>query len=233
MKRTILATIVATGIISVANMATVLAWHPIGAITKEVQNISTNGQYETANDNAHAVDVKTGDIVAYTITVRNDGAANDQGLNDLAHVVVADHLPDGLELVDTPETRDMSFDAGTIQPGKSYSKTYKVKVTETKNKSYIDNKTCYSGDSLVNDNPQHGCDDAVVYTNIPQTSSTSTTTPSVVTTSAPKPQVLAAATVPKSLPSTGIGGSVIMLGVGASVIGYATSLFVLRRKQSV
>src|SRR6185295_7791986 len=80
--------------------STAFAWHPKGVIHKYVQNVTQNGQMADANDAQNAVSAKTGDTLKYTIVVENDGAADNNGYNDMAKTVMADTLPAGVVMAD-------------------------------------------------------------------------------------------------------------------------------------
>lgn len=200
---------------------TAYAWHPVGVISKTVQNVTAKGEAVEADSAATAVEVKTGDVLKYTITVRNDGQQSRRDYNDLAFIKVTDELPAGVELVTDPELRTISYEVDNLKPGESSSKSYEVKVTSTTNSDVLTNQACFVGDSTVKDNKQEGCDDAVVKLNIPQTSSTSVTV---------TPPVVKAVTT--TLPKTGMN-NVFIVGVLAGILAYAGSLFKSRRSDSV
>ncbi len=199
---------------------TVQAWHPVGAISKTVQNTSAAVAAPVeANTEETAIAVKTGDVVRYTITVSNKATANDRGYNDLAFIKVTDKVPEGLESVENPAQRTISFELKNLVPGESASKTVDMKVTATTNKLVVSNEACYTADSLVKDQPQAGCDLAKIRLNIPQTSSTSTVKP--------EPVVKAVATT--TLPKTGVS-NVFVVGFGFGMTAYLVSLVTQRRK---
>lgn len=214
MKAKIVTAILLVGSIAPLVFAgTATAWHPVGKITKKVQNITVNGAAMDADTATSAVDVKTGDSLKYIITVRNDGKVDANGMNDMADVVLTDTLPAGVELIDNPSQREIRAELGTIKPKQEVTKEYAVKVTTKENKLVIENKACFTGDSTVKDSPQSGCDVAVIKTNIPQTSSTTTPPPAT-------PVVQAAVT---TIPNTGIG-NVLVLGLVTTAVGYAGAL---------
>ncbi len=206
----------------------VLAWHPVGKITKYVANETTGSPSVDANTAAAAVSAKPGDILRYTITVRNDGKPADKDYNDLAFVVINDTLPGGVELVGNTGQRVIKENIpGTLKPGKSFTKEYKVKVTSVKDGETIKNTACFTGDSTVKDNKQQGCDDA--YTKIkiekkPEPTKPEQPKPPVVTriTEQPKqtPKETKAPEIPATLPETGPGAIIGSL-VGMSAVGYA------------
>src|ERR1051326_5977470 len=146
--------VLAAGLIAVP----AYAWHPKGKIVKEVQNQTVSGVKSDANDVATAVATAPNDTILYTITVSNVGSPATSGTNDMAGVVLTDTLPAGVELVSNPGLRTITENLGTIKPGSSVTKTYALKVISTTNGDTITNKACFTGDSIVNDNPQSGCD---------------------------------------------------------------------------
>jgi uncharacterized repeat protein (TIGR01451 family) len=189
------------------------AWHPQGSIQKFVTDQTTNSSQVKAEDNSSALAVNSGDTLAYTIVVSNDGAPASNGDDDMATTVMTDQLPTGVELVSNPATRTVTANLGTIKPGDKVTTTVVVKVTSTDNGSYIVNKACFTGNSIVNDNPQSGCDTAVVKVSVPTPTPTPTPTP---------PQVLGTSTTTPSatsLPNTG-PGDVLAVGVATALAGY-------------
>ncbi len=160
------------GIMSVAGVQYLgisLAWNPQGTIKKSVQNVTTNGPVVDANNASSAVIAKPGDTLNYIIVVSNvaPNAANHD--NDMAFTVMTDTLPTGIQLVSDPTKRTITENLGTILPGKSVTKTYQVKVVATTNNALIENKACFNADSVVKDNPQNGCDIAIIKTQVPPT----------------------------------------------------------------
>ena len=217
-KITLAMSMVGASIVTAAIVASpALAWHPKGVIVKSVQNQTTNGVLSDANDAAHAVAAKPGDILKYTIVVSNDGATDSSGKNDMAKTVMTDTLPAGIELANDPSTRTISVDMGTVKPGQSVTKEYLVKVTANTD-GLIENKACFTGNSTANDNPQSGCDVADVNVTVPQAPVTPQppVTPQQPTTPAPQPTPV----VQQQLPNTGSG---LALGglAGAGTIGTA------------
>jgi uncharacterized repeat protein (TIGR01451 family) len=97
------------GAITIAGLTTTaFAWHPKGAITKKVQNVTTSGvlsEADTAND---AVKAKPGDVLKYVIEVSNVGLADKSGNNDMAKTVMTDTLPAGVELVGNATKRTIT-----------------------------------------------------------------------------------------------------------------------------
>jgi len=190
-----------------------LAWHPQGKISKFVANETTGGPSVDANTSKTGVAAKPGDILRYTITVRNDGEAASNGYNDLAFVVITDNLPAGVALQSNPAQRKISETIpGVVKPGKSITKEYKVTVTATE-AGDVTNTACFTGDSTNKDKEQQGCDDAIVTVKVEKK-------PEV-----PKPPVTPqqpkAPELPKSLPSTGPEAAVASV-LGITALGYAT-----------
>lgn len=204
------------------------AWHPKGAIVKSVQNQTQSGQMSDANDAQNAVSAKPGDLLKYSIVVSNDGEANDKGQNDMAKTTLTDTLPDGVELVINPSLRIITEDLGTLKPGQKVTKEYVVKVTADTDGTVLSNKACFTGDSTANDNPQQGCDVAVVKVDNPKKPETPTTPTTTTTTTPPavQPQVLASST---NLPNTGVGNVLLPAGF-VTILGYAANLLRLKRR---
>ena len=225
-KVTLAMSMISASVVTAAIVASpALAWHPKGVIVKYVENQTTSVAKSDANDAAHAVAAKPGDVLKYTIVVRNDGAADSKGYNDMAKTVMTDTLPAGVELVSNPATRTMSENLGLIKPGQSVTREYLVKVTASKDGT-IENKACFTGDSTANDNPQKGCDVADVKVTVPETP---------ITPEQPKtpetPQQPTAPTPTEELPNTASG---VVLGglTGAGAIGVAGYQY-LRSKRSL
>jgi uncharacterized repeat protein (TIGR01451 family) len=196
------------------------AWHPVGKISKLVQNQTANTAQNDADIEANAVSAAPGDMLVYSITVRNDGAPASDGNNDMAKTVMTDTLPKGVELVSNPATRTITEDLGTIAPGKSVTKTYNVKVTSQTNGDVITNEACFTGNSKVNDNPQHGCNVAVVKVKVP-TKPTPTPTPT------PTPGV------PITLPDTGSTALTAAIVTSTTVaLGFALNTLRLKRRSN-
>lgn len=215
---------VVTGVVIAATVAVpVLAWHPKGAIKKSVQNVTANGQLADANDAKSAVTTKTGDTLRYVIEVSNVAEAASNGYNDMAFTVMTDTLPAGVELVSNPSQRTITENLGTLKPGQKVTKEYAVRVTSTVNKDVVTNKACFTGDSEVKDNPQKGCDNAVVVVTVPQT------LPPVTTGGEggpiDTPQVL-----PATLPATG-PASVAGMFAGVTISGAAVHAAATRKKR--
>ncbi|HET6747368.1 MAG TPA: hypothetical protein VFH06_04660 [Candidatus Saccharimonadales bacterium] len=210
------------GVLTVAGLSTTaFAWHPKGVITKKVQNITTGGVLSEADAAGTAVAAKPGDTLKYVIEVRNDGAADSKGYNDMAKTVMTDTLPAGVELVNNPSQRQITENLGLIKPGQKVTKEYLVKVTATK-ATTIQNTACFTGNSTANDNPQQGCNPAVVTVTVPKTPEV----PITPTTPTPTPTP----EMPAELPHTGLGENVALsaLVLGAGV--YAAYRYMLSRR---
>src|SRR6266567_522152 len=123
---------VTTGALVLSIAAPLAAWHPKGTIKKEVQNQTAGAVLSDANNTATAVVARSGDILTYVVTISNTGAANDKGENDMAHTILTDLLPAGVELVSNPTQRLITEDIGTVKPGDTVKKLYQVKVTSQK-----------------------------------------------------------------------------------------------------
>jgi uncharacterized repeat protein (TIGR01451 family) len=202
--------------------APALAWHPVGHITKFVANDTTGSKSIDANSTADAASAKPGDILTYTVTIRNDGQPDKSGNNDMASVVLTDTLPDDVELVSTPSQRVIKETiSGVIQPGKSIVKTYKVKVTSTTDGASLKNTACFTGNSTVNDNKQQGCD--VAYASVKVEKPTPTPAPTPTPTPTPTPQQ------PTKLPSTGPEAALGSL-TGLGALSYAASSYFRSKK---
>ena len=220
MKRTnvILAAAVVT-IVAVGGLSTsAFAWHPKGVIVKKVQNITTGSALSDADTAAQAVTAKPGDTLKYVIEVRNDGAADSKGYNDMAKTVMTDTLPAGVELVGSPAQRQITENLGLIKPGQKVTKEYAVKVTAN-TAGTIENKACFTGNSTANDNPQSGCNPAVVKVTIP--------TPPVTTTPTPKLPVV---DMPVELPKTGAAENVFLAAITLGALFYAISRYVVSKR---
>jgi uncharacterized repeat protein (TIGR01451 family) len=221
--------LVATGVTGVALAGAVvspaLAWHPKGTIVKYVQNETTSSALADANDEASAITANTGDTLKYVIKVSNTGATDDRGWNDMANTVLKDTLPAGVELVSDASQRQITVNLGTIKPGKTVTKEYEVKVTSTTDGDVVTNQACFTGNSTANDNPQSGCDDAVVKVHVPETPQPPVTPPVTPTT----PETPVTPETPKTLPNTG-AGNIIVPAIIVSALGYAGYLTYLKRR---
>jgi uncharacterized repeat protein (TIGR01451 family) len=209
------------GVVSIASLAsTAYAWHPKGIITKKVQNVTTGSELSDADTEGTAVAAKPGDTLKYVITVRNDGAADSKGYNDMAKTVMTDTLPSGIELVSSASQRQISENLSTIKPGQSVTKEYLVKVTASTDGA-IQNTACFTGNSTANDNPQQGCNPAIVTVTVPETPVTPTTP---VTPSKPTP------VTPVELPHTGMAENVIVSSFALGLVVYIAYIYVSSRR---
>jgi uncharacterized repeat protein (TIGR01451 family) len=225
-KTTITAAFAMATVFPLVSASVAFACHPQGVITKTVQNITTNGKVSDANTAETAVSAKPGDVLRYTITVKNTASSGTNGLDDMLHTVMTDTLPTGVELVANASTHTITESFGTVAAGKSVSKSYDVKVTSTTDKAVIKNKACYTGDSKQTTKAQSGCDEADVVVNVPivvtPVPTTPTVTPAATTVTVAQPQ-------PTRLPNTGAGSNIALLAVGTSIMGYIASRLYLRR----
>jgi len=212
------------GVVSIASLAsTAYAWHPKGIITKKVQNVTTGSELSDADTEGTAVAAKPGDTLKYVITVRNDGAADSKGYNDMAKTVMTDTLPSGIELVSNASQRQISENLGTIKPGQSVTKEYLVKVTANTDGA-IQNTACFTGNSTANDNPQQGCNPAIVTVTVPETPVTPTTPETPVTPTKPAP------VTPVELPHTGMAENVIFSSFSLGLVVYVAYIYVSSRR---
>lgn len=224
-----LKTFLVTGVVAVSVIAMVgtsaqaFAWHPEGKIVKKVQNVTQNGQLSDANNEAGAVAAKPGDILNYVITVSN-AQTNDDGKNDMTNTVLTDDLPEGVELVSNPSARKINENLGTIKPTKSVTKEYQVKVTAAKN-AVITNKACFTGNTEVNDNPQQGCDNAVVKVTVPEAPKPDQPKPEQPTPEVPAPTKgeTPSAPTPEALPQTGPASTIAIVAI-VTIAGYLVHL---------
>ena|SRR5687767_7122017 len=224
----ILALASVTGVVAAGIVTTpALAWHPKGVIVKYVQNQTAGGELADANDAKSAVSAKTGDVLKYVIEVRNNGSAHDKGWNDMHFTKLTDTLPAGVELVSDPAKRQITEELGVIKPGQKVTKEYLVKVTSTKDADVIENKACFTGDSEVKDQPQKGCDPAVVKVTVPPVEPPKEEPPK----EEPKkqePQVKAAET----LPQTGASSLIVpVAAIGSGAVAYIGRLFAIKRRE--
>jgi uncharacterized repeat protein (TIGR01451 family) len=230
---------VATSAVLVSLMAapTAFAWHPEGKIVKKVQNVTAKSELSDANDEKSAISAKTGDILTYVITVSN-AQTNDDGKNDMTNTILTDTLPEGVELVSNASQRIITENLGTIKPKQSVTKQYQVKVTATTDGKVITNKACFTGNTAVNDNPQSGCEVAVVKVSNPTpeqpkppVTPPTTTTPETPKTEKPattQPEV-SAKSGEQSLPQTGPASTIAIAAITV-VAGYVFYMKRLARK---
>lgn len=211
------------GVIGIASLtSTVFAWHPKGIITKKVQNVTTGGALSEADSAETAVVAKPGDTLKYVIEVSNIGSPDSKGYNDMAKTVMTDTLPAGIELVGSPAERKISESLGTIKPGKSVVKEYLVKVT-SKTAGAIENTACFTGDSTVNDSPQHGCNPALVTVTIP-------TVPVTTTPETPETPETPVTEMPAELPRTGMAENIVFGSIALGLLVYVTYVYVTSRR---
>jgi uncharacterized repeat protein (TIGR01451 family) len=216
------------GIVITAGVApTAFAWHPKGTITKKVQNITNGGALSEADTASTAIPAKPGDTLKYVIEVRNDGAADSNGYNDMAKTVMTDTLPAGVTLVSSASQRQITENLGTIKPGQKVTKEYTVKVTSNIDGT-IENTACFTGDSTANDNPQKGCNPAVVKVTVPVTPPPVVTTPE---TPVIPPVATPAPEAPVELPHTGMTENVIGSALALGLAFYAAYRYVQSRKE--
>jgi uncharacterized repeat protein (TIGR01451 family) len=211
----LLSALVMGTLVAVAQPA--LAWHPVGKIIKQVQNVTAASPLADADTATAAIAAKPGDTLKYVITVSNIGAVDASGNNDMAFTVLTDTLPAGVVLANGGGST-ITENIGLVKPGKSVVKEYLVKVTSTKDGDVITNKACFTGDSTVKDKPQSGCNNAVVTVKVP-----------VVPVTPVTPKTPATPAVPATLPSTGpeaVVGSVL----GLSGVAYA-AVYAIRSKR--
>lgn len=213
-------------VISVASLATnALAWHPKGVITKKVQNVTSASVLSEADTTATAVAAKPGDTLKYVIEIRNDGASDSKGYNDMAKTVMTDTLPAGIELVSNPAQRTITENIGLIKPGQKVTKEYTVKVTAKQNGA-ITNTACFTGDSTANDNPQKGCNPAVVTVTVPPV-----VTPPVVTTPETPKAPETPVEMPAELPKTGMAENVLVSTLAIGAAAYAAQRYIASRRE--
>ena len=156
--------------VAAAAASPAFAWHPQGKIAKTVQDVTANSPASSAKDGSGALTVAPGDTLLYTIVVSNTASPAANNDNDMAFTVMTDNLPDGIALASNPSQRQITENIGTIVPGKSVTKQYEVKVTDTKDGDIITNEACFTADSIVKDNPQSGCDKVIVKVQVPSLS---------------------------------------------------------------
>lgn len=172
----------------------------------------------------------------YVITIKDTAAAASKQYNDLAFINLKDNLPAGVELVSNPSQRKIDQNFDTLKPGESVSKSFLVKVTsDTTDGQVIENKGCFTANSVVKDNPQSGCDVANVKVTVPPapTQPEVPTQPEapVQTETPAEPEAPAEVKVetPLELPQT---GATLMLSqlFGLSAVAYAATAYLTKRK---
>lgn len=225
-NKVILSVGITAGVLAAAAMTQpALAWHPKGEIVKKVQNITTGSVLSDADTASTGVAAKPGDVLKYVITVSNKGAKASNGDNDMVKTIVADLLPDGVELTSSPSTRAISANLGRIKPGEAKTKEFTVKVV-AKTSGTIENTACFTGDSGANDNPQKGCNPAFVNVTVPET-------PAPVTPEKPeqpKPPVKETP-APVELPHTGPVANAIFSVLALGGIWYAIHRYVTSERE--
>lgn len=213
------------GTITLAGLAgTAFAWHPKGVISKKVQNVTAASALSEADTAAQAVAAKPGDTLKYVIEVRNDGAADAKGYNDMAKTVMTDTLPAGIELASNPAQRQITENIGLLKPGQKVTKEYTVKVTSQTNGT-ISNTACFTGDSTANDNPQQGCNPAVVKVTVPEVPVTPVTPQTPSTPETPPVEV------PAELPHTGAAENIFGSALAIGLAWYAIHRYVNSKKE--
>lgn len=208
---------VASMLVATAIAAPAFACHPVGSIIKVVQDQTTGSDMVDANTESSTLSVNSGDTLVYSITVKNSGAYENNGDDDMSNVTLTDTLPSGIQLISNPSQTAVNENLGTIKPGNSITKTYAVKVTDTMNGATITNTACYTGKSANNQDDQQGCDTAVVKVKIltpaPTAQPKQTPTPTPTTPTTP--------TAPTTLPDTGSTAlSATLFIAGAAFVGY-------------
>jgi uncharacterized repeat protein (TIGR01451 family)/LPXTG-motif cell wall-anchored protein len=200
-----------------------LAWHPNGKITKGVTNVTAGGTaVSSADTTGTAVTAKPGDTLKYTIVISNNGAAHNQGWNDMGSTKLVDTLPAGVELVGGSITENI----GVVAAQKSVTRVITVKVkADAKDGQIIDNKACFTGEATNNEAGKHqeGCDHAIVKVKV---TPTPTPTPSPSVSPSPTPQVLGDTT---TLPETGMAGA-LGAAAGLTAMTGATVAYLRSRK---
>jgi len=218
------ATTVAATILSAG---TALAWHPKGVITKGVTNVTAHGTAVSAADTTgSAVSAKPGDLLKYTIIIRNQSPTA-HSYDDLAYTKLTDTLPAGVELVSGKTTDSI----GTVHAQRSVTREITVRVKAgVADGSVLDNKACFSGEATNHEkgSQQSGCDHAFVKVHVPKSTPSPTPTPKPTPSPSPKPsttptptptptptgEVLGTAT---ELPQTGAPVAATTVGLGAMV----------------
>lgn len=233
-NKLLLGTGIAVAVASTISLAA-FAWHPKGVITKKVQNVTTGSQLSEADNVSSAVAAKPGDTLKYVIEVRNDAAPADKNYNDMAKTVMTDTLPAGIELVGNPGQRTITENIGTLKPGQKVTKEYLVKVTASTDGS-ITNTACFTGDSPVNDNPQKGCNPAVVTVTVPEVPPVTPEEPEVPETpvipeTPVTPETPQTPEMPAELPKTGAGTNSALIAILLGMTVYAAYRFVQSKRE--
>jgi uncharacterized repeat protein (TIGR01451 family) len=224
MNQFILGTSITTLIVAATVTYSAFAWHPSGKIIKEVQNVTTGSALSDADSSATAVAAKPGDTLKYVISVSNNGTPDSSGNNDMAKTVMTDTLPSGIALISNSAQTQITENMGTIKPGQTVTKEYLVKVTASTDGA-ITNTACFTGNSTANDNPQKGCNPAVINVTVPVV-----VPPITVVTPTPPETPVAPEVTPVELPHTGpaeIFGTIIALGI----VSYVVNHYVMSRRE--
>lgn len=222
---TVLLTAGVIGVVTIATIApTAFAWHPDGKITKKVQNVTTNSSLVEADTKEDAVAAKPGDTLKYVIEVRNDGKPDTKNYNDMAKIVMTDTLPDGIALKSNPAQRQLSEKHDLLKPGEKKTWEYLVTVT-SKSAGTITNTACFTGDSTANDNPQKGCNPAVVNATVPPTTP-EPEKPVPVVPAAPITPV-----TPAELPKTGATENIVGSALALGAVWYAVHRYLASKRE--
>lgn len=232
-NKIIIAASIATLITAASFTYTAFAWHPSGSIVKKVQNVTTAGVLSDADSTATAVVAKPGDTLKYVIEISNNGTPDSSGNNDMAKTVMTDTLPAGVALVSNPSQRQITETIGLIKPGQKVTKEYLVTVSASTNGA-ITNTACFTGNSTVNDNPQQGCNPAVVTVTVPPVVTPPVVPITPITPEVPTPVVETPAELPHTGPAEDVIGTVIALGVvWYAIHHYIASRYELSKTQNV
>jgi len=214
------------GVVTLASLtSTAFAWHPKGTISKKVQNVTTNSALSEADTASQAVAAKPGDILKYVITVSNTGAVDNSGNNDMAKTIMTDTLPAGVALTSNPSQRQITETIGLIKPGQTVMKEYSVTVTASTDGTIL-NTACFTGNSTANDNPQQGCNPAVVTVTVPPTPVVP-----VVTTPTPETPVTPVAQTPVELPHTGASENIFGTALAIGIAWYAAHRYLGSKRE--
>lgn len=153
-----------TSLIAVLTMSgTTYAWHPQAMITKSEQDTTTTSNTVSATaavtvdnktDNESAqqgITVAPGDVLSYTITIKNPAGAAANQDNDLANITVTDTLPKGVSLTTDASKTQIVETLADLAPGQSKTYQYSVTVTDQTEGDVLTNKACIEGSSANND----------------------------------------------------------------------------------
>lgn len=217
------------------------AQDPMVVIKQSVQNQTTNSPLSEADTKEQALQAKPGDVIKYVITIKNNAAEAENNKNDFAFTKLIDALPAGVELVSNGATREINEDLGNIQPGKTVTKEYIVKVTG-RDGDVLENKACFTGRFEAENKAQSDCEPAFVAI-AEQPKEPSTPTPTTPATETPKTEeqtpsasqdegkTSAPATSAEALPTTGPSDFIAPLAaLGAGGIAYTGRLLSLKRR---